>query len=707
MRLGLRVGNVWLTFSDANSTIKYYYTPGFNQVVIKGQAWGRIHDGVCLNGTAPDELAPQYYELYIRMTTGLQPVYGAPGDDVSFMVTEKAIAPPNQRVPIYQSEINTGYFYPVGHSDWNVSFGLAEMDEMFDLIPEFFGIVTDYSPVQFLVATSLPSTYTGTFTGAGAFRVTCPLGGYPGPSVRAALYNFACAPFFPTALSGDQGVGMFMFDIEAVCNDCAPTPTPGVCPIHGISHSHSRSQSQSLLPFETQSHAHISRGPSNSQSADLQSLSPNPISPTPFPPLFREFNQSCYEGDMFTKCGLMNSAVFAPDIWLDPAVIYTHIPFPQNSPFADFDMQLIEFNHTIVRSGQRFVKFWVPNMPGRTSVYLTVYLWSSVLTEPVNSSDSSGSVDDGSTWDESEEGEYEIPPNLLVLVGAGDSARFSCDRVADIAKCNVPFPAYGGYLYIGVATSPRYVLPFDLGFVYVEMLMINGLGFDDTFSMEPVIGPPNCVMLNVSVGTPHDPACNLAWDSAMPALGSNAYTETLASSTVGLFVMGGLGASALAFNLFGVDTVSTVLGVLTMGALNLVTMFFSGTLAAVFACIIIVGSFAAMAGLFYMKRRKALLALKEADMPISLNPYADRMPPDAFIQRDEDGNMIRGSMEAASLHAPSEDGDDIAALYTDEFATKPLVGAKEVIIENDDIFDDTGALPIIEKQKVYQKDLDE
>jgi hypothetical protein len=682
-RMGLRVGNVWLTFSEAGADMKYYFTPGLGKVILGGKAWGRINNGTCTLGVIPLHLVPQLYEVHIEMSTGLHVLYGAPGADVNFLVSENATLPPHQRILIADSIVNTGYFYPVGHSDWNVSFGLADMSPVYNTIPGLGPLAVDYSPVQFFTALSLPGLYTGTFTGAGAFQVTCPATGNPN-STRYILHNYACSPFFGPA---ESGYGMFMFDIEAACNDCAPTPTPAVCP-----------------PNETHSgvpHTHTHTG-SQSQSADLQSLSPNPISPTPFPPLYREYNQSCYSGATYTKCGLMTAAVFAPDIWLDPAVMYGAIPFPENSPFSDFQMQLIQFNHTLVKSGQRFIKFWVPNMPGRTSVYLTVYLWSEIAVSPDDSSSSN------SDWEPSQEGDYIIPPNLVVLVGAGDSARVVCNRVADISKCNVPFPEYGGYLYLGVATQPRYALGYDVGFVYVEMLMINGRGFDDTFSVQPVVGVPNCVMLNVSVGTPHDPACNLAWDSAIPALGSNAYTETLAASTVGLFVMGGLGASALAFNIYGVDTMSTLWSVAVMGALNVTAMLFSGTVATAISVTIILGSFGAMGAFLYLKKRR--MAAPE-NRPMSLNAAVE-MPADEFIARDENGRIVRNdSMELTSLHAvvaaENDETDDIAALYASPMGPRDPPREDAILIPDGDMFDVEGEIPIQQKETTYEKDVDE
>jgi len=91
-------------------------------------------------------------------------------------------------------------------------------------------------------------------------------------------------------------------------------------------------------------------------------------------------------------------------------------------------------------------------------------------------------------------------------------------------------------------------------------LTINEIGFDNTYAEgQPIIGVPNCIMLNLSIGTPHDPACNEALDSAAPTLGSDAYSFSLATSTAGLFVMGG--ASAAVFIFYKMPTMgSTLLG---------------------------------------------------------------------------------------------------------------------------------------------------
>jgi hypothetical protein len=71
-------------------------------------------------------------------------------------------------------------------------------------------------------------------------------------------------------------------------------------------------------------------------------------------------------------------------------------------------------------------------------------------------------------------------------------------------------------------------------------------------------------MLNISVGTPHDPACNLAWDSAVPALGSDAYSYAVASTVTSMFMMGGLSIGAIAF-FFRTETGAGVLKRLQTG----------------------------------------------------------------------------------------------------------------------------------------------
>lgn len=505
------IGNLHILFSSPQATVRFYFTPGMGRIILNGTAQGRLSNGGC-----------GLYEFEIELTSGFQSLYGEPAALVAFLVTEKSATAPHQRIPVFFSHNNTGIIYPYGQPHNNITIALADMttDSVFSTMPDISELVDDYSPVQFMIAVSLPTApYVGTYTGAGAIRANCS-SAIPWTATRAAV----CAGSVNELITG-----LFMFDIESLCNECClPTPTPGLCPIHGVSHSHSQSMSQS------------------------QSLTPIPSgSPVPFRLGYSPYNVSCYNTypGIITECGLLNSAVFAPEIWEDTSITYHEFPYPNNSPFAGFSMYRVEFNATLIRSSRRYVKFSVPNMPGRTMIYLTVYLWSNVSRNPPDY-DYNGQQFPfpNSMWEPSELNLYEMQRQTTVFVGAGDGPRTVCDRAGNIARCEVPFPQYGGYLYIGVGTLPSVPLTYDIGFVYIDMLMVNEIGFDNTYAEgQPIIGVPNCVMLNLSIGTPHDPICNQAWDSAAPTLGSDAYSFALSTTTAGLFVMGGVGAASFVF----------------------------------------------------------------------------------------------------------------------------------------------------------------
>lgn len=540
LRSGIVIGGIYLTFTENTTNARFYYLPGTNRVELRGVAFGRLTDGVfgrgegknCINTTYPD-IFPGLFNFSITMDTALIPIYGEPAAQFAFIVSETSPTPPNQRIPITISTSNVGYVFPQEYPAARIDFGLSDLSFLGLIAPSLASLINEYSPLQFGIALSLNGTHVGTYTGIGGLRYNCSNISSSDPIVNFTRYIACYAP-----LPDNTAFGAFMFDIEAECNDCPATPTPGLCPIHGVTHTHSQSQSQSQSYSQSQS-----RSPTASSSS-----TPFPLGPGPF-------NQTCYasqQPEIYTKCGVLNSAVFPPDIWLDEMIVYSEIDYPTNSPYPGYKMGLVQFNSSLLGSGQRFTKFWVPAMPGRTSVFVTIYLWSN--SENGTAEDyGSGSGDypfPNTIWQPSEIGLYNLPPQLVVIVGAGDSPRMRCKHVGNIARCNVPFPQYAGYLYAGIGSAPRTNMTINVGFVYVQMLMINGLGFDNTVApFDQVIAPPNCVMLNISVGTPHNPACNLAWGAAVPALGSDAYSYTVASTVTSILVMGGVSTAAV-FGLF-------------------------------------------------------------------------------------------------------------------------------------------------------------
>lgn len=529
LRTGIQLGGIWLTFTEPNTNVKFYYLPGSNKVVLKGTAYGRISNGVFGIQTTNDpnscvappfpSVFPGLFNFSIEMDTALIPIYGEPAADFAFLVSERTATPPHQRIPVELSRVNVGYLYPSSYPAANITFGLSDLGSATGLLVGVNNIVESYTPIQFGVALNLPGTHTGTYTGIGGLAYNCSqfLGQSTDPIVNFTRH-MAC---FNNTNTVGIAKGVFSFDIEAQCNDCEPTPTPGLCPIHGVTHS--------------QSQSHITQSASQS--------------PTQYSLDYKPYNQTCYTnlGFIPPRCMVLGPSVIAPDIWNDTTITYVSEKNPVNSPFPDFNFNVVVFNASLIGSGQRFTKFALPNWPGRTSVYITIYLWSSVMIEDdYTSEDYEYDPYNSPPWNPSERGAYAIPPNMVVIVGAGESPRIECPRSRNIARCEINFPAYGGYVYMGIGTQPRRNLTHDVGFAYVEMLLINGLGFDDTIAPnQPIVALPNCVMVNVSIGTPNDPACPLGWGDSAPTGGSNAYGEFLATSINGILVMGGVSAAGV------------------------------------------------------------------------------------------------------------------------------------------------------------------
>lgn len=233
-RLGLRVGLLWLTFDDpftkyAETMVKFSYTPGQSLVVLKGTALGRMHTGFCYEPVLNHKLWPQEYEIEITITNGLVPINGA-GSDLVMFITRASNA--------------TGWVQPmfcngVGGCP-KLFFSVADLSSLV-VPPDLMPLVQTFSPVQFLVGVDFPGVFPGIYTGMGALQVDC-AGAIKvenitvGTPLNVTLLSYACAPFFSQTDLTCQGLGLFMFDVESVCNDCAPTPSPGICAFHNVSH---------------------------------------------------------------------------------------------------------------------------------------------------------------------------------------------------------------------------------------------------------------------------------------------------------------------------------------------------------------------------------------------------------------------------------------------------------------------------------------
>jgi hypothetical protein len=259
--VGLRVGYIWLSFSNefaegnAEVNVRFTYTPGKNLLSLEGTAFGRIMtDDVCFPSDTSCSLWPQLYHIDMEITSGIVPITGKGSNRVVFIT--QATGPINA----------SGSFYPLNTSTYPVpviNFTLTDLSGLV-VIPEIMPLVQPFLPAQMLMGIDMPNVYPGVYTALAAIQVNCSGAEFPFMNFsdpQTALLSAACSPFFPGEPTDDcrcPRTGLIMFNVEDVCNaeECPPTPTPGICPLHPNNHSRSHSHSHSSSKSQSESPAH-------------------------------------------------------------------------------------------------------------------------------------------------------------------------------------------------------------------------------------------------------------------------------------------------------------------------------------------------------------------------------------------------------------------------------------------------------------------
>lgn len=250
--LGLMVGNLHLSFSHQNTTLKMTYTPSSGRVTICGVAhgiivWNNCYAEAlfamrCQNGDCTSFMNNAFYHFEMTITTGM--LFGS--SETPFKVIE-------EDSPETGSTANTGLFYPLGYPEARVEFGLINLTSAnFDTIPVPWTSIVQPNQHMFITRDNTTGLGLSGFTGLAGFKVR--LDRLPAPSTTDFLYSYfknsSKAEIMSTVINGIyaqwpiyytpssiKGNGYLMFYVEHACN------ASDTCSLFTVDQSSSSSES--------------------------------------------------------------------------------------------------------------------------------------------------------------------------------------------------------------------------------------------------------------------------------------------------------------------------------------------------------------------------------------------------------------------------------------------------------------------------------
>lgn len=258
-RMGLRLGALWLTFTEDKSNMHLEYKPGQGHVTLSGYAtaqWSLPPNraAILLTGKFEEQIfyVEMNYTVGLVHTGGLvrQP-YGPGGVP---LVVQELDPITHLPIPVNASQVNKGYFKSVKHP--KLFFGEFRARDLPPniYVPQLNPVIASFGDnVQMMILSGMgtPLGLNGWFgIGALVYRA-CDDDDYfnnsPAPDYEHAdEYSFD--ELMCRDSGGNSGSGELMFVIESDCpDDCnaMQSQSPGVyCPIHHVIHSHSLSQSE-------------------------------------------------------------------------------------------------------------------------------------------------------------------------------------------------------------------------------------------------------------------------------------------------------------------------------------------------------------------------------------------------------------------------------------------------------------------------------
>jgi len=542
-RLGIRMGLVWLTFTDPGTSVRFIYTPGSGMVQLKGRAYGRITSDVCqFNNYVIQNMQTAYYQFELNITLGMNVVHNlvrqplGPGG-IPFFVSETDSS--NQTFAVSESGVNRGVFYLESDPTNRVDFGLADIDSTF-LTADLDPIISALDPVQFMMISGQGTDigYDG-WTGLFHLQHNCLADSSKNDSSKLSYYicnyNFPPSTQRRTSFASQYGYGWGMFVVEGVCNDCEPAPTPGLCAEHGIHHTH---ESNSMSQTPTESHP-------NSQSVTLPGDSVGVWGDGDdnfaAPPMCASFDpSSTNQDDVYEANGVVPTslvvdtnivdedninivsgrivrATFPPTIHNDPAITYEFTDIVLNPADANFvNDYYASFNSSVIKGGKRFVQFGLDTLVLRTGLYVEIQWY--YKRDDIDADYDSDNIANITTF----------PGNFITLLYAEDEEKdtpIQCGGAGlSFVSCYIPFPPYNSPLHIGYGTEPNYQLKHTAQLRGVRITQLIACNPSFMYNDAP---NPNCNELDTCFIAPLLKFGTLATAAARDGAGTNsAYGTT-------------------------------------------------------------------------------------------------------------------------------------------------------------------------------------
>lgn len=274
---GIRVGNLWLSFSHAGTDMRMNFNPLIDEISICGTAYGEISFGTCF--ADPEGAAYCADSACTSFMNGV--LYHFELNIVGGIVNYNSKATVgNSRVLNVNSGTQRGLFYPIGYPEATVHFELISMNTShFDFLPTPYqqGINAETTLMTIVSGNGTNLGLSG-FAGVAGFRTINTAEFYESDYVSELGIIGLTAnkseimatvvmgiqgywPFFSGVVSSTRGNGMMMFMVEHSCpsyQQACDLPSSESysqsmsLPSNSPSDSRSRSQSSSDMPAPPQ-----------------------------------------------------------------------------------------------------------------------------------------------------------------------------------------------------------------------------------------------------------------------------------------------------------------------------------------------------------------------------------------------------------------------------------------------------------------------
>jgi len=511
---GIRVGQLWLSFSQYASNVTMTYDPDKQQIEIYGRAYGMVlaQEVTCLSNEWGVAELEGYYIVGLSITTGIiynedtvNALWGEKG--IALMVHDESVASvypysPYDHIergvgegeerrqftlPPRTSPTNIGFFYPEKHPSAVMTFGMRNLEAFNENgIPVVWeDLFSNYFQMQMMIMTGGPvGNPVSGWQGIGVFLVTnaADTSDISSPHDFKDNIHLALSYYSNQIVEGltpdfIEGSGWIAFTVESSCGKSLLGGGGG-----GGGGGEMRTESTSFTPA-------------------LNSLPPNYVYEAPAPrtqyaatlpvclPLTEEEENNPY-GPRHV-CGVINQETFPPrHFGDDDAISYVSIipnEYGDYSYYGDVETEVVRFDMG-TRDEAVFVSTKVYGTPNRVKIDLMLqFLSSSPLPDNIRA-----------IW-------------VFLDYKGDDNGMYGICNISNIdgrAYCGeLELGEAEGWLQIGLVNHPLYLLRSNVYLTGVEMIYMHEEG---------------CKILTVTYGTLEpNIACVLGNVGSPPSLGTD------------------------------------------------------------------------------------------------------------------------------------------------------------------------------------------